>query len=232
MKRFWNAVVVEPRDGGWQVLLDGRAVKTQGGNQQVVPSETLAHALAAEWADQGEEIDPALFLFRDHADFAIDVVRPDRDAAIGKLLSFAETDTLCYRADPDEPLYAKQQEVWEPLLAHLEGRLNVRFKRVSGVMHKPQPAETVERLREFLSGLDDFTLAGMTAMASLSASLAVALLATDEAINDPMSLWRDANLEEEWQAELWGREEEAEARRARKGEEFSAAQVFVTLAAA
>lgn len=232
MKRFWKAVTVEQRDGGWQVLLDGRAVKTQGGNQQVVPSNTLAHVLAAEWADQGEEIDPALYLFRDHADFAIDVVRTDREAAIDKLLSFAETDTLCYRADPDEPLHAKQMDVWEPLLAHLEDRLGVRFKRVSGVIHKPQPPETVARLREHLAELDDFTLAGMTAMASLSASLAVALLANDDAINDPMALWRDANLEEEWQADLWGREEEAEARRARKGEEFSAAQVFVTLAAA
>lgn len=230
MKRFWKDVTVEERDGGWRVLLDGRPIKTQGGAAQIVPSKTLAEALAAEWADQGDEIDPRLFLFRDHVDFAIDMVGTDREAALAKLLSFVETDTLCYRADPDEPLHARQIEVWEPLLAHLENRFDVRFRRVSGVMHKPQPEETIEKLREHLAGVDDFTLAGMTAIASLSASLAVALLANDDATNDPMSLWRDANLEEEWQADLWGREQEAEARRARKGEEFSAAQVFVTLA--
>lgn len=232
MKRFWKDVTVEETDGGWRVHLDGRPIKTQMGNAQVVPSTALAHALAAEWADQGEEVNPALFLFRDHADFAIDVIRADRDDAIAKLLRFAETDTLCYRADPDEPLHARQVEVWEPLLTHLEARHDIRFKRVSGVIHKPQPPETLARLREHLANLDDFTLAGMTAMASLSSSLAVALLANDDAVNDPVLLWRDANLEEEWQAELWGREEEAEDRRARKGEEFSAAQVFVTLAGA
>lgn len=229
MKRFYKDVAVVEVAGGWQVTLDGRGIKTQGGKPQVVPTQSLAGVLAAEWAEQGEDIDPARFLFRDHADFAIDVVAADRDAAIAKLLAFAETDTLCYRADPDEAFFVRQQEVWEPLLAHLEDRYVVRFRRVSGVIHKPQPPETLERLRAHLAGLDDFTLSGMTAMASLCASLAVALLANDDEVNDPMLLWRDANLEEEWQAEQWGREEEAEARRALKGDEFSAAQVFVTL---
>ena len=68
-------------------------------------------------------------------------------------------------------------------------------------------------------------------MASLAASLCVALLANDEAVNDPMALWRDANLEEEWQADKWGRDEEAEAVRKKREGDFSAAQVFTTLAA-
>ncbi len=230
MKRFYKSVEVAEVDGGWQVTLDGRAIKTQGGRPQVVPSSALAHALAAEWSDQGEEIDKSRFRFRDHVDFAIDMIAPAREEAIAKLLGFAETDTLCYRADPEEPLFVRQQEVWEPLLGHIETKLGVRFQRVSGIMHKPQPPATLERLREHLAGMDDFTLAGLTAMASLAASLSVALLANDALINDPLLLWRDANLEEEWQADLWGREEEAEARRARKGEEFSTAQVFVELA--
>lgn len=229
MKRFYKQVDVAEVEGGWQVMLDGRGIRTQRGRAQVVPSKALAHALAAEWADQGDEIDTSRFLLRDHADFALDMIAPDRDAAIAKLLSFAETDTLCYRADPEEPLYARQQEVWEPLMGQIEDALGVRFQRVSGVMHRPQPAETLTALRRHLEGLDDFTLAGMTVMASLASSLCVAMLANDDAVNDPLLLWRDANLEEEWQAEMWGREEEAEAARARKGEEFSAAQVFVAL---
>ncbi|MBX7496726.1 molecular chaperone [Qipengyuania sp. 6B39] len=230
MKRFYQDVTVAQAGDGWQVMLDGRGIKTQGGRQQVVPGATLAHALAAEWVQQGEKIDPKSFLFRDHTDFAIDVIGPDRDATIAKLLAYAETDTLCYRADPDEPFFARQQECWEPLLGHLEEKHAVRFQRVSGIIHRPQPPETLARLKAHLETLDDFTLSGLTAMASLAASLAVALLANDEAINDPMLLWRDANLEEEWQAEQWGREEEAEEKRSRKADEFSAAQVFVALA--
>ena len=230
MKRFYKDVSVEPTEGGYRVLLDGRPIKTQMGRPQVVPTETLGSALAAEWAEQGEEIDPRKFLFRDHADFAIDIVGENRDETIAKLLAFAETDTLCYRADPDEPLYRRQQEDWEPLLCHLEDKHGISFQRISGVMHKPQPPETIATLKAHLEQLDDFSLAGMTALASLSASLAIALLSDDEAVNDPMLLWRDANLEEEWQADQWGREEEAEERRRKKGDEFSAAHTFMLLA--
>ena len=209
MKRFYKDVSVEPTDGGYRVLLDGRPIKTQMGRPQVVPTEALGSALAAEWAEQGEEIDPRKFLFRDHADFAIDIVGQHQDETIAKLLA-EETDTLCYRAGPDEPLYRRQQEDWEPLLCRLEDKHGVSFQRISGVMHKPQPPETIATLKAHLEQLDDFALAGMTGLASLSASLAVALLSDDEAVNDPMLLWRDANLEEEWQADQWGREEEAE----------------------
>ena len=230
VKRFYKDVSVAEDAGGWKVELDGRAIKTQGGNPQVVTSKTLAHALAQEWAEQGEKIDARAFLFRDMADFAIDVVRPDRAATIDKLLGYAETDTLCYRADPEDALYQRQQEQWEPLVARLEETHGVRFQRISGVMHRPQPPETLAALRAHLETLDDFVLSGMVSMASLAASLGIALLANDEAINDPMMLWRDANLEEEWQADQWGREEEAEERRQQRGEDFSAAQVFVMLA--
>ena len=230
MKRFYTNVSLVEAPGGWQVALDGRGVKTQGQRPQVVPSRALGEALAAEWREQGEIIDPKAFLFRDHADYAIDVVAEDRAAAIEKLLAFAETDTLCYRADPDEALYRRQEEAWEPLLGHLEEKLGVAFQRVSGVMHKPQLPSTIAALRHHLGSLDSFTLAGMSAMASLSASLAVALLANDEAINDPMALWRDACLEEEFQADLWGRDAEAEAVRDIRADDFSAAQVFVALA--
>ncbi len=231
MKRFYKNVSVEEVDGGWQVALDDRAIKTQGGKTpQVVPTSILARALADEWDKQGDEIDPQLFLFRDHADFAIDIVRPDRGATIDKLLGYAETDTLCYRADPEDALYRHQQDRWEPLLEHVEGRLDVRFQRISGIVHRPQAEETLAVLRRHLQAQDDFALAGITAMASLAASLCVALLANDDAINDPMALWQDANLEEEWQADKWGRDEQAEAVRKRRADDFSAAQVFTALA--
>ena len=232
MKRFYEHAEPVEVDGGWQVALDGRGIKTQGGKAQVVPSKTLATALANEWRDQGEKLDPSRFIFRDHADVAIDLIAADRDAAIDKLIGYAETDTLCYRADPEDALFQRQQEAWEPLLGHLEDRHGIKFQRVSGVMHRPQPPETLAKLRSHLETLDDFTLGGLTAMASLAASLSVALLAMDDAINDPLALWQDASLEEEWQADLWGRDELAEERRRKRTEDFLAAATFVALAQA
>lgn len=232
MKRFWSEVTAVKVDRGWQVMLDGRPIKTQGGAEQIVPSAPLAEALADEWQRQGpnkgDEIDPAGFVLRDMADYAIDHIRPDRTGAIAKLLAFADTDTLCYRADPEDALYRKQQEVWEPLVADFEQREGVTLTRVSGIVHRPPPQETLAKLSTRLNGLDDFTLAAVQPLASLSASLCIALSVLEPAA-DIDTLWNAANLEEEWQADLWGRDEEAEEARAKKRAEFVQAARFAAL---
>ena len=229
MKRFWREVTVGEADGGWRVLLDGRPIRTPRGAAQVVPNAALAEAMAGEWRAQGDEVNPALFRFRDMADYAIDVVTTDRAALIRDLLAYAETDTLCYRADPDEPLYRRQIEVWEPLLTAFEAREGVRLERVSGVLHRDQPGASLVRLRERLDQLDPFVLAGVNTMAALAASLCVALSAI-EPDADLDRLWQAASLEELWQAELWGVDEQAEARRVRRASDFSAAAGFARLA--
>jgi chaperone required for assembly of F1-ATPase len=229
VKRFWKEVSVEPTNLGWRVALDGRPVKTQAGQPQVVPARALAERLAGEWAAQGEEIDPAGFMFRDIADYAIDQVAPAPEQAIGRILRFGETDTLCYRADPDEPLHRRQWEVWEPLVAEFEKREGVTLERVSGVLHRPQPEATLATLRARLESENAFTLAALETIASLAASLCIAL----EAIRpeaDAEALWEAAELEEHWQAELWGREAEAEARREKRRREFLQAIEFAKLA--
>ena len=229
MKRFYGDVSVGADAEGFRVLLDGRAVKTVGGRAQIVPTAALAEAMAAEWAGQGDEIDTRAFLFRDMADYALDVVAPERARAILELVPYAETDTLCYRAEPDEPLAARQRLRWEPLLAAAEARLGVRFERVAGVIHRAQPDATIAALRAEMERLDAFALAALRNTAALAASLVVGLaaLAPDADID---ALWDAASLEEDWQAELWGKDAEALALRERRHGAFAAAARFARLA--
>lgn len=229
MKRFYREATLDPIEQGWRVLLDGRAIKTQGGRAQVVPTQALGEAMAAEWADQSEDIDTTRFIFRDLADYALDVISPAPDETRATLLGFAETDTLCYRAYPDEPFAARQQADWEPLVCTAEACFGVRFVRVAGVIHRPQPAETLDTLRAHLASLDPFALAALHTLTSLAASLIIGLTAL-EPDADLATLWDAANLEELWQAELWGKEYEAEARRARRRASFLAAARFGALA--
>ncbi|MCP5396259.1 MAG: molecular chaperone [Sphingomonadaceae bacterium] len=229
MKRFYKEVAVAETDGGWHVLLDGRAIKTAGGAAQVVPTQALADALAEEWRAQGEELDAKQFPLRDAVDFALDLVAPDPSETIARICAFAETDTLCYRADPDEALFARQQEVWEPLLAGFEARYGVRFERISGIIHRAQPSATLATLRGHVETLDSFTLSALQALSSLSASLVIALEALQPDA-DGDALWDAANLEELWQIELWGEDFEAKARREKRGAEFAAAMRLAALA--
>lgn len=228
MKRFYRDVTVGAVGGGFTVLLDGRAVKTPKRVPQLVPTRPLAEALAAEWAAQGELLDTASFRFRDHTDYALDIVGTEREETIAKLLEFGETDTLCYRAEPGEALFRRQEERWEPLLQKLEAREGVRFVRVSGVLHRPQPQETLAKLRERLTTFDDFTLGGLFALVSLAASLVIGLEALEPEANVD-ELFALAELEEAWQAELWGRDAEAEARTAKRAADFATAHEFLRL---
>lgn len=230
VKRFWKAAAAAPADGGWRVELDGRPLKTQQGAPQVVPTRALAEALAEEWNAQGPDVDSHAFPLRDLADFAIDHVRADRAGLIGKLLRYAETDTLCYRADPEEPLLRRQQALWDPLLTALENRLGVRFERISGIVHRPQPAATLEAVRAELAALDDFRLSAVNALAPLAASLTVALAAVEPAA-DAQALFAASNAEEDWQAEHWGWEWTAEEARATRLAAFTAMVRFANLAA-
>jgi chaperone required for assembly of F1-ATPase len=228
MKRFWKEVSLGGEPGAWRVLLDLRGIKTAGGREQAVHSDALAEALAAEWVQQGEEIDPRAFKLRDLADYAIDIVSPDRASALADILRFAESDTLCYRAEPDEALHARQLEVWEPLLLAAEQRWDVHFTRTAGVIHQSQPGATLERLRKVLDAHDPFTLAALQTLASLAASLVVALAAIEPGA-DSEALWSAANLEEDWQADLWGKDTDAEALRAARFADFAAAMLFAGL---
>lgn len=234
MKRFYEEVAVQRVEagsapGGWQVTLDGRGIKTQQGKPQIVPFEDLAYALASEWRGQGEDIDPESFTLRDMADYAIDVVAPHPQGVAYKLVAYADTDTLLYRADPDEPLFARQQEIWEPILTAFEAREGVALKRVSGVMHSAQDERALEKLRALLTTLDAFTLTAVESMTSLAASLVIGLTAL-ERDGDPRPLWEAANIEEAWQIEQWGRDEEAEDRRNRRELDFLFAHQFARLA--
>jgi chaperone required for assembly of F1-ATPase len=225
MKRFWTQVTVDEAERGWRVALDGRPLRTQAGAPQVVPTRALAEMLAGEWSAQGDEVDPAGFPARDMADYAIDMVAPDPSATVAKLLRYGETDTLCYRADPDEPLHKRQWAVWEPIVRDFETREGVRIERVSGVVHRPQPPQTLATLRRRLEGADPFTLAALEVATSLSASLCVGLSAF-AAQTDPHALWEAAELEEMWQVELWGSDALAEARRERRRADFLRAVAF------
>lgn len=229
MKRFYKHAEVRQADGGWQIFLDKRALKTQGGRPQIVPSRTLADAMAAEWNGQGEEIDPASFALRDITDYALDIVAPDPSATIDTLIKYAETDTLCYLAEPGDALFARQEAVWEPILTSVEAREGVRFTRVSGIMHQAQPDETLARLRLAVQSYDPSALAGLQTLASLATSFCIGMEAL-QAGADASSLWQAANLEELWQEELWGQDEEARERREAREADFMNAFEWMQLA--
>src|SRR5690349_6222473 len=98
MKRFWKEVSVDREGDGWSLKLDGRPVKTPARATLVVPTEALAEAIADEWREVEETIDPRAMPLTGLANAAIDRVAPERQAFADGLASYAESDLTCYRA--------------------------------------------------------------------------------------------------------------------------------------
>jgi chaperone required for assembly of F1-ATPase len=117
-------------------------------------------------------------------------------------------------------------EAWDPWLAWARARYDVHFETTAGIIHQPQPAATLIRLGEAVAALDAFRLAGLSPVVTITGSLILALALIDGA-GDPDTLWTAANVDEDFQAEMWGVDALAAQALANKRGEFDAAVRFL-----
>ncbi|ETX14955.1 ATPase [Roseivivax halodurans JCM 10272] len=207
-KRFWTAASAEEVEGGHAVRLDGRAVKTPAKAALVVPSRAMAEAIAEEWQAQDERIDPRTMPVTRGANAAIDRVRPQHGEVADMLAAYGDSDLLCYRADAPAELVERQEAAWDPLLDWAAEACGARLAPRTGVMHEGQDPAALERLRTEVHALDAFALAAFHDLVSLTGSLVLGLAAERKAF-DPEALWAASRIDEIWQQELWGEDEDA-----------------------
>lgn len=229
MKRFYKRASSVSVDKGFAIELDGRPVKTPARNPLQLPTSQLAEAIAAEWAAQGEEIDPATMPLTALAQGALDQVAHERARIVGRIAAFSDSDMLYYRGDESQQALADHQaEKWDPLMGWARTRYDVSFVLTRGIMHQSQSEQTITRLSEAVEAQDNFTLAAMLSLVGLAGSL-IAVLALVEGAYDADTLWPLMNLEELWQEQQWGSDDLATQTRAIKQAEFLAAVQFLDL---
>ena len=228
MKRFWKEVEVVEAERGWGIRLDGRPVRTPARADLAVPTEALAKAIAEEWNELEDDIDPRKMPLTGLANAAIDRVASDSRTFAGGLARYAESDLACYRAEWPPELVQRQSEAWDALLAWARRRYDVDFSTTSSLMHVPQPQATVERLAHAVAELDPFRLAGLSPLVTISGSLVAALAALEKAIA-PDEAWSAVSIDERWQLEQWGSDPEAEAALQNRRRDFLAAARFLEL---
>jgi len=210
-RRFYKDVTVEADGAGYGPRLDGRAPHTPGGRPLILPTRALADLIAEEWRAQAVTVVFAAMPATRLAHTAIDVVAGARGATVEGVTRFGATDLLCYFADHPRNLAHRQEKVWGPLLDWTRDTLDLDFQYTAGIIHRPQPPETLVRLEALVQAGDDFALAGLAFAASLfgSAILALALQRGRIKAEEAMGA---ARLDEIFQEERWGVDAEAEAR--------------------
>jgi chaperone required for assembly of F1-ATPase len=223
IKRFYELVSVGEAEGGFAVLLDGRAARTPAKAKLILPTRALAEALAGEWAGQGETLAAHAMPLTRLANSAIDGVAQALDAVREEIAGYAGSDLLCYRAIEPERLVEMQRDAWDPVLAWAEAELGGRFVLSAGVVHVAQPANTLAAARAAIFSYESpFAVAALHGLTSLSGSALLALAVARGALGAEEA-WRAAHVDEDYQISFWGEDEEAALRRAARWREFEAA---------
>jgi chaperone required for assembly of F1-ATPase len=226
MKRFYKDVALEATPDGWRILLDGKPVQTPGRQTLLLPREGLAQGIAGEWRAQAAEIIPPSMPMLRLANTALDGVAKNRDAVIDAILRFGEHDALCYRVTHPADLLARQTQAWTPMLDWAASRHGVHLQVTDGLNDIRQAPEALARLRDAVAAYDDFALAALHVMASITGSLVLALALAEGAIN-PAQAFQMSRLDEDYQAGQWGEDAEAAARVQALAREMDIAAAFL-----
>jgi chaperone required for assembly of F1-ATPase len=228
-KRFYREAAVEEHDGGFRLVLDNKPARTPAGKPLSLPKRALAEAVASEWNEVRDEIDPAAMPITRLANTVIDGVSELRAEIVEDLVRFAGSDLVCYRAGEPARLAEKQEQAWAPVLAFARERFGARFDLAEGVMHITQPAESLDAVRAALEQIESpFALAALHVMTTLTGSVLTALAHAGGTLGAEEA-WSAAHADEHFQESIWGADEEAQARRAQRWREFEAASIVYRL---
>lgn len=220
-KRFYKQAGVAEAEGGFAIMLDGRPIRTPSGRQVVIPARALADAVAAEWAAQGEAIDPVTMPLTRIANSVVEGVVDRVELVTDDLARYFETDLLFYRAGHPEGLVAREGAHWDPVLFWAAEALGAHFILSQGIMHVRQPDEALRAARAALPG-DPWSVAALHVVTTLTGSALLAL-ALAHGARDADQVWAAAHVDEDWNIDQWGVDEEAAVRRATRLRDFEAA---------
>ncbi len=224
-RRFYTAVTVTDDLG---VALDGRPVKTPLKQKLVLPTRPLAEAVAEEWAGQGDTIEPHGMVLTKLANTAIDRVAPERPRLMSEVRDYANSDLVCYRAEQPAALAARHAAHWDPVVDWVRTALDAPFAVTSGVVHRPQPEAALKAHESAIQSLSHYEFAAFHSLMTLTGSALIATLLARAALS-PEAAWAAAHVDEDFQIEQWGEDEEAAARRAARHAEFLACYRFLSL---
>lgn len=207
-RRFWTEVQLVAVGDNFSIQLDGRPVRTPAKADLILPTRAFAEAVEAEWTAQGDLIDPRAMPFTRTANSAIDNVARHQPQIAEMIAEYGTTDLLCYRAEAPMELIARQCAEWDPLLDWADKTFGARLRVGAGVMHVPQPHSSLAALSKQVHQLDPFRLAALHDLVALSGSLVIGLAGLRGYLRAE-ALWALSRIDEQWQIECWGEDEEA-----------------------
>jgi chaperone required for assembly of F1-ATPase len=220
-KRFYAQAGVAETPKGFGITLDGKPARTPSRRLLAAPTREIAEAIAAEWDAQNEIIDPVTMPLTRLANSVIDAVTERVEAVADDIAKYFHSDMLFYRAGHPDALVAREAEHWDPVLFWAADTLGAHFILAEGIVHVRQPDQAVAAARAALPA-DPWSIAALHMVTTLTGSALLALALLRGALDEDQ-VWAAAHVDEDWNIQHWGVDEEVAARRLGRFLDFRAA---------
>ena len=232
MKRFWTIATVEPLTNGHVVLLDGKPMRLPDGAALLVGPARLALAIGEEWqlagggtgGDMSFSDTPLTRL----AGTAQQRIAPAPTPTVAAVARYGESDLLCYRAETPRELVQRQNRLWQPWLDWAALIHDAPLRVTSGVGYIKQHHDSIAALTRVVARMDVHALAGLAIAVPALGSLVLGVALAEGALDAATATALGA-LDELFQAEQWGEDNEAMVRRAAVAAEIALAARYIAL---
>ncbi len=206
-KKFYKLASYTPIEGGFQITLDERALKTPARANLVISSEPLAKNIAAEWNAQTTHINTHTMPLSKLLFTAIDAVSTQAPQVIDELVRYASSDLICYWESAPEKLVERQRAAWQPILDWAEKMHGLKFITTNAISPIAQPEASLQKFRAIISALNPLQLTAFYTLTTLLGSTMLAL-AVFEGFITAQTAWDAAHIDEQWNREKWGEDVE------------------------
>ena len=226
IKRFYKVVSISEERTGYWVRLDGKPIRSPQKKIIECNNLTLANKLLEEWESQVEYIDYVNMPITRILNVAFDRVSENHISVVETVGSYATSDLLCYRANGPEKLVIRQHEYWDPILEWGQQTFKLNFNVTDSILPVEQPESTILKIKEVLREYNPIQLTAIHTVTTICSSVLLALALEKEAF-ERETIWNATNVDEDWNIEHWGEDEELMLSRKIKRQDFIAAsQIF------
>ena len=209
MKKFWKTVKVKKKSfNSYEILLDENVLKTPMKKELTIQNTKIAEEIQKEWNQDKNILDTDAMIFYGIISTSIDKIINNRISYINDILSFIDTDLICYRAEEPNDLVQWQSKNWDPILLKIEKYINNKVDVFKGIMPSKQKKGIKLKIIKFLTKFSDLEIIVLHRITNITGSIFLSLcILNNDLIKE--KAFELSYLDELWQAENWGYEEEA-----------------------
>ena len=123
------------------------------------------------------------------------------------IIKYLDTDLVCYRANKGTELEKMQSKYWDPYIDFCERSFKLNYKKNYTIMPSIQEISNTDKVVKVLDNMDKYTLTAFFFLVEVTNSIIISLNILYKSVSYNL-VWRDCNLEEEYNQLKWGIDED------------------------